>query len=95
VSKQRATEISLELNDVLSGKECFLTPSTEGAAPLAAEETGDRTAQRIWTLAGMPAISVPVGFTDGLPISVQLIGPQNSESRLLGVAAMLIENSPK
>lgn len=37
---------------------------------------------------GLPAISVPCGFTpQGLPIGMQLIGPRYSEARLLAIAA--------
>ncbi len=39
------------------------------------------------SLAGLPALSVPVGFdSDGLPIGVQLIGRQRSDSQLLSLA---------
>ncbi|HUX72925.1 MAG TPA: Asp-tRNA(Asn)/Glu-tRNA(Gln) amidotransferase subunit GatA [Steroidobacteraceae bacterium] len=37
-------------------------------------------------LAGLPALSVPCGFIDDLPMGVQLIGPHFSESRLLNAA---------
>ena len=37
-------------------------------------------------LAGLPGMSVPCGFIDGLPIGLQLIGPHFSEGRLLGAA---------
>ncbi|MCC6512208.1 MAG: hypothetical protein IT423_24130, partial [Pirellulaceae bacterium] len=38
-------------------------------------------------LAGIPAISIPAGFSDsGLPLGVQLQGPPLSESRLLSAA---------
>jgi aspartyl-tRNA(Asn)/glutamyl-tRNA(Gln) amidotransferase subunit A len=34
-------------------------------------------------LAGLPALSLPCGFIDGLPMGLQLIGPHFSEGRLL------------
>jgi amidase len=43
-----------------------------------------------WNLLGWPSISVPAGFTgEGLPIGVQLMGPANSESMLVSLAAEL------
>ncbi|WP_425073133.1 amidase [Sagittula sp. S175] len=42
------------------------------------------------TLCGLPALSLPVGFTDtGLPVGLQLIGPPRGEARLLQVAHRL------
>ena len=37
-------------------------------------------------LVGIPAISVPCGFSDGLPIGLQLQGPAFGESKLLQAA---------
>jgi aspartyl-tRNA(Asn)/glutamyl-tRNA(Gln) amidotransferase subunit A len=37
-------------------------------------------------LAGLPAMSVPCGYVDGLPMGLQLIGPHFAESRLLNAA---------
>jgi amidase len=43
-----------------------------------------------WNVLGWPGISVPAGFTgSGLPIGAQLLGPANSESRLISLAAQL------
>ncbi len=40
-------------------------------------------------LAGLPGLSIPCGFVDGLPMGLQLIGPHFSEARLLGAAHQL------
>jgi aspartyl-tRNA(Asn)/glutamyl-tRNA(Gln) amidotransferase subunit A len=40
-------------------------------------------------LAGLPAVSIPAGRSDGLPIGAQLIAPAFDEERLLSAAAAL------
>ena len=37
-------------------------------------------------LAGLPAVSVPAGFINGLPVGMQIIGDYFSEARLLNIA---------
>jgi aspartyl-tRNA(Asn)/glutamyl-tRNA(Gln) amidotransferase subunit A len=37
-------------------------------------------------IAGLPAVSVPCGFSQGLPVGMQLIGPHLSEETLLRLA---------
>jgi aspartyl-tRNA(Asn)/glutamyl-tRNA(Gln) amidotransferase subunit A len=37
-------------------------------------------------LAGLPAISVPCGFVQGLPVGLQIVGPHFSEARVLTAA---------
>jgi aspartyl-tRNA(Asn)/glutamyl-tRNA(Gln) amidotransferase subunit A len=37
-------------------------------------------------LAGLPAMSIPAGFDEGLPVGLQLIAPWWQESRLLNIA---------
>ncbi|GHF83564.1 aspartyl-tRNA(Asn)/glutamyl-tRNA(Gln) amidotransferase subunit A [Amycolatopsis bartoniae] len=42
-----------------------------------------------WSVLGLPAMSVPVGHADGLPIGLQLVGPPGSEATLLRTAAAM------
>lgn len=43
-----------------------------------------------WNVTGWPAINIPAGILDGnLPIGASLLGPANSEGRLLSLAAQL------
>jgi aspartyl-tRNA(Asn)/glutamyl-tRNA(Gln) amidotransferase subunit A len=47
------------------------------------------------SIAGLPGINVPCGFSkDGLPIGLQIIGPQLSESLILNVAHQYEQNTP-
>ena len=40
-------------------------------------------------LAGLPGLSLPCGFVDGLPMGLQLIGPQFSENTLFRIGHAL------
>jgi aspartyl-tRNA(Asn)/glutamyl-tRNA(Gln) amidotransferase subunit A len=41
------------------------------------------------SLAGIPAISIPCGLSDGLPVGLQLAGPAFSDNDLLNAAHAL------
>src|ERR687885_739759 len=74
----------------------IVTPTS----PTVAFELGERTADPLamymsdyitvpMPLAGIPAISIPGGLADGLPVGVQLAGPAFSENRILDAAHAL------
>jgi aspartyl-tRNA(Asn)/glutamyl-tRNA(Gln) amidotransferase subunit A len=73
--------------DVIAG------PTAPGVAFRLGEKTDDPTAmylEDIYTLsvnlAGLPALSHPAGFKNGLPVGLQLIGTHFDEARLLAAA---------
>ena len=71
--------------------DAILTPATTGEAPLGLDSTGSPIFCTIWTLCGVPAVSVPVlQSAAGLPIGAQLIGPRGDDARLLRTARWLV-----
>jgi amidase len=49
----------------------------------------------VWNTTGQPAAAVPAGFTsDGLPLSVQLVGRPNDEATLISLAAQIEAEQP-
>lgn len=81
--------IASELQQMLSPGEIGLAPATLDIAPLRQVGTGSRAPQRLWTLAGMPAITLQAGTEDGMPLGIQLIGRRNEDDLLLQVARMI------
>jgi aspartyl-tRNA(Asn)/glutamyl-tRNA(Gln) amidotransferase subunit A len=40
-----------------------------------------------WSFAAVPAISIPCGFSEGLPVGLQLVARSSGDDLLLAVAA--------
>lgn len=73
--------------------DAILTPAAPGPAPKGLSSTGDPSFCTLWTLCGMPAISLPLlEAANGLPIGVQLVGPRLGDARLLRTARWLATN---
>ena len=79
-----------------SGVDLLLTPTTPTPAFKAGEKTEDPVAMYLAdifvcavSLAGLPAVSLPVGRTEGLPVGAQLIAPYLEDERLLAAAAAI------
>jgi Asp-tRNA(Asn)/Glu-tRNA(Gln) amidotransferase A subunit family amidase len=69
--------------------DAILTPAAPGSAPKGMP-TGDPAFCSLWTLCGMPAISLPLlEDSGGLPIGAQLVGRRNFDARLLRTARWL------
>lgn len=70
--------------------DAILTPAAPSAAPRGLAATGDPSFCTLWTLCGMPCVTLPLlQSTSGLPIGVQLVGPRGGDARLLRTARWL------
>jgi Asp-tRNA(Asn)/Glu-tRNA(Gln) amidotransferase A subunit family amidase len=76
------------LAEVFSKADTLITLSAPGEAPKGLATTGNPAFNKIWTLLGVPCISVPglIG-PRGLPIGIQVIGPLMSDAQTLRAAA--------
>lgn len=70
--------------------DAIITPPALGTAPKGLASTGDPAFCSVWTLLGMPAITLPLmQGENGLPLGVQLIGRKGYDARLLRTARWL------
>jgi Asp-tRNA(Asn)/Glu-tRNA(Gln) amidotransferase A subunit family amidase len=70
--------------------DAILTPPALGTAPKGLGATGDPAFCVLWTLLGMPAITLPLmQGANGLPLGVQLVGRKGYDARLLRTARWL------
>jgi Asp-tRNA(Asn)/Glu-tRNA(Gln) amidotransferase A subunit family amidase len=70
--------------------DAILTPPALGTAPKGLGATGDPVFCVLWTLLGMPAVTLPLlRGANGLPLGVQLVGRRNCDARLLRTARWL------
>lgn len=82
-----------EFKDAFKQVDILLGPTTPTTAFKLGEKINDPVSMYlsdIYTiainLAGLPAISIPAGFIDGLPLGMQLIGRPFTEAKLLNAA---------
>ena len=70
--------------------DAILTAPALGTAPKGLGSTGDPVFCSVWTLLGMPAITLPLmQGENGLPLGVQLVGRKGYDARLLRTARWL------
>jgi Asp-tRNA(Asn)/Glu-tRNA(Gln) amidotransferase A subunit family amidase len=82
----------IALDQILAQYDAILTPVTMGTAPLGLEDTGSPLFCSLWTLCGLPALSIPMGMAENkLPLAIQLVGRPARDGDLLAIAHWLIQ----
>ena len=70
--------------------DAILVPAAPGEAPAGLGNTGNPVFNRMWTLLGVPCVTLPARWAaNGLPTGVQLVGRPNDDARLMAGAAFL------
>jgi aspartyl-tRNA(Asn)/glutamyl-tRNA(Gln) amidotransferase subunit A len=90
------TKIAEDFAAVFAEFDFVVTPTSPWTAFELGAKTSDPLAMYLndfctvpMSLTGIPAISIPSGLSDGLPVGLQLAGPAFSENRLLNTAYAL------
>ena len=76
---------------VLDQHAAILTLSSTGPAPISLASTGNAIFNGMWTLLGVPCISLPLMTVGGMPFGFQLVGKRRDEARLLATARWIEE----
>ncbi len=90
------TKIAEDFHSAFESVDLIVTPTSPTVAFGLGERVGDPLAMYLsdvltvpMSLAGIPAISIPGGLSEGLPVGVQIAGPAFSENRILDAAHAL------
>jgi aspartyl-tRNA(Asn)/glutamyl-tRNA(Gln) amidotransferase subunit A len=90
------TRIAEDFAAAFAAVDLIATPTSPGVAFALGEKTADPWAMYLsdyftvpMSLAGIPAISIPCGLSNALPVGFQLAGPAFSENKLLDAAYAL------
>jgi Asp-tRNA(Asn)/Glu-tRNA(Gln) amidotransferase A subunit family amidase len=74
------------MTDMYKTVPVILVPAAVGPAPSGLASTGDARMNSPWTAIGTPAITIPMGEADRLPLGLQLTARPGDDARLLQTA---------
>ena len=82
------------LDGLFEHYDALITAAAPGEAPIGLESTGNAAFQRIWTLTGLPTMSLPLlKGPNGMPIGVQVIGKRGRDADLMRAVRWVEEKS--
>lgn len=80
------------LEAIFARCDAILAPAALGPAPQGLDTTGSPIFNGLWSLCGLPAVTIPVlESANGLPMGVQLVARRGDDGRLLRTARWLME----
>jgi Asp-tRNA(Asn)/Glu-tRNA(Gln) amidotransferase A subunit family amidase len=89
-AQEEAAAARGRLPDFFGACDAVLVPAAPGEAPRGLGATGDPVFNRMWTLLGVPCVTLPARWSgNGLPTGVQLVGRVGGDARLLAAALFL------
>ncbi len=89
---ENVAKLRRALGEVFGRYDAILTPAAPGEAPLGLETTGDPAFCTIWTLCGVPAMTLPLlEGANGMPMGAQLVADRGEDARLFRAARWLAD----
>ena len=92
--------ISNKINDILKDYDFIISPTS----PITAFKIGEVKDPLVYymmdiftipaNLAGIPAISIPFGFSNNLPVGMQILGKRFDDAKVLGFANYIEKDVP-
>jgi Asp-tRNA(Asn)/Glu-tRNA(Gln) amidotransferase A subunit family amidase len=81
------------LERIFERYDAIVTPAAIGEAPVGLASTGLPVFNSLWTLLGLPAVTLPLmQGPNGMPLGVQLVGRRGYDGRLLRTARWLAQH---
>lgn len=91
-AQQMRRQFRADMDAMLQSFDALIMPAAPGPAPSDLSTTGDPSFCAPWSAAGLPAIAIPTGISQGgLPLGVQLVGRGFDDARLLKAARWVEE----
>jgi len=85
--------LNAALDEIFDRFDAIITPAAPGAAPKGFENGGDPAFNGLWTMCGVPAVTIPLfEASNGLPMGVQVIGRRGDDGRVLRNARWLAQH---